>query len=426
MKKIVIASFSLLLVLAGCGSSAANSSDDIVLSFAWWGGDERQVATLKAVDLYNETHEGVTIEPEYYSYDGMNEKFPIMMVGGTEPDIMQVNYAWVYQFAGENGDGFYNLNELSDELGLENWNQEDLDVFTINGNLQAIPQGFNTAYYGYNKDVLEEAGIETPSTWDEVFEYNEELRNIMGDDYYLLGGIGGPNNQWIMMTMVDYISQETGKEFIVDKKVNFTVEELTMGFDFVQKLFDENVIPPIDSDSRYYNSENPNFINGNYVGVMQWNSSILNYVANLPEGNDLVIGDFISNQDEKKVMVQPSMGFAISKSCEYPEEAAEFLNWMQTDPEALDILGAERGVPANTVAYSYLIDTGGITDNMMEMKDMMENTDTVQKSPYYEEPNVREAFLTVMDEFMYGELTSEEAAQRMIADVNTALDNIQY
>lgn len=429
MKKILFTMMGLILVLAGCGSSTDTdattdtaTNGDVQLKFVWWGGEERHEKTLEAIDLYNETHEGVTITPEYYSYDGLNEKFPVMMVGGTEPDIMQVNYAWVYKFAGNNGDGFYDLNELSDELGLDNWSQEDLDVFTINGNLQAIPQGFTARTYAYNTNVVEEAGIELPTTWDELISANKDLRAALGDEYYLLGDAA--NNKSLMYMMISYLTQELDKEFIVDGKINYSAEELTMGLEFLQNLVDEGVLPNVADDSREFDAENPKFINGEYTGALEWSSSVSKYEGNLEEGNSLTVGDFLTNTGDAKLMLKPSMGFSISKNTDHPKEAAEFLNWMYTDPQAIEILGTERGIPANDVAYNTLKEDGLLSERDLQIEQMIEEADTLYMSPYYEEPNVADAYNTALDKFLYGESTAEEAGEEMYSNVESALESV--
>lgn len=427
MKKILFTMMGLILVLAGCGNSTStatdtSSTDDVVLSFAWWGGETRHESTLAAVDLFNETHEGITIEPTYYSYDGLNEKFPIMMVGGTEPDIMQVNYAWVYKFAGANGDGFYNLNELSDYLDLSNWSDEDLEPFNINGNQMAIPHGYTAYVYMYNSNVLEEAGIEPPTTWDELFETQKILQDKMGDDYYLLGNAALDQATFYML--VSYISQTYDKEFIVDGKLNFTEDELAEGLEFVQRLIDEHVIPQVANDADGFDSENSKWIQGMYSGNLTWGSSLEKNGANLADGAKLVLGDFLSNTDKNYVMRKPSMGFAISKHSEHPEEAAEFLNWMYTDPEAIKILGTERGVPSNTVAHEIVSEEGLLSEQDKAVEELLANTDTVAMSPYYEEPNVRDAYINALEKFLYGTVTAEEAAAEMYTNINAALEEV--
>lgn len=65
--------------LAGCGSSSSgdntqaaaggetagkggSSDENITLRFAWWGGDERNEATLKVIEQFEAAHPNITIE----------------------------------------------------------------------------------------------------------------------------------------------------------------------------------------------------------------------------------------------------------------------------------------------------------------------------------------------------------------------------
>ncbi len=424
MKKklyIILGSIGLLLIVMAYASDINwRKSDDVELSFVWWGGEERHEKTLEVIDLYNETHDGVTIEPQYYSYDGLNEKFPLLLIGGIEPDIMQVNYAWVYKFAGKTGEGFYDLYELADEIGLENWDEDELDVFAINDHLEAVPYSFTARIYGYNTEVLEEAGIEPPKTWEEVFSANDELRAKMGDDYYLLGDAA--NEKSLMYIMITYLNQELDKEFIVDGKLNYTAEDLEIGFEFLQTLIDEHVIPNIADDSREFDAENPRFIDGHYAGISEWSSSLGKYAGNLPEGNELELGDFITSSDQAKVMLKPSMGFAISKNTDHPKEAAEFINWLFTDEEAIKIMGTERGVSSNQVTHEILEENEMLTDRDLEVEAKIEAADTIYLSPYYEEANVADAYTTALDKFLYGKSSAKEAASEMQQRVEEALE----
>ena len=53
---------------AGTGAPAA-SGDQITLRFMWWGGDERNEATLAVIDQYQKLHPEVRIEAEMNSHE---------------------------------------------------------------------------------------------------------------------------------------------------------------------------------------------------------------------------------------------------------------------------------------------------------------------------------------------------------------------
>ena len=46
----------------------------LLLRFSWWGGDERNEATLKVIEAYEKEHPNVTIEAEYSGDDGYQAK----------------------------------------------------------------------------------------------------------------------------------------------------------------------------------------------------------------------------------------------------------------------------------------------------------------------------------------------------------------
>lgn len=97
MKRIAVA--TLLAVAAGAGvANAAN------LRMSWWGGDDRHIATQKALTACSAKH-GHTVSAEFTGFDGYLEKLTTQMAGGTDVDIMQVNWPWLPMFS-RDGTGF--------------------------------------------------------------------------------------------------------------------------------------------------------------------------------------------------------------------------------------------------------------------------------------------------------------------------------
>ena len=94
--------------LAGCGSSSSgdntqaaaggetagkggSSDENITLRFAWWGGDERNEATLKVIEQFEAAHPNITIEAEYGGSDGYHDRLATQLASGTAADIVQVD-----------------------------------------------------------------------------------------------------------------------------------------------------------------------------------------------------------------------------------------------------------------------------------------------------------------------------------------------
>ncbi|MDE6779945.1 MAG: ABC transporter substrate-binding protein, partial [Ruminococcus sp.] len=105
MKKILIPILC-TFILSACGreplekTAPDNSIDKCTLRFSWWGGDDRHEATLKAIELWNVLHPDIEIKAEYGGWDGWQEKINTQIGGGSEPDIMQINYDWLVTLSG--------------------------------------------------------------------------------------------------------------------------------------------------------------------------------------------------------------------------------------------------------------------------------------------------------------------------------------
>ncbi len=81
--------------LAASSLSSAFAAD---LRMSWWGGDSRHKATQEALKVCGEKH-GHTVAPEFTGFDGHLEKVTTQLAGGTEADIMQINWPWLPLFS---------------------------------------------------------------------------------------------------------------------------------------------------------------------------------------------------------------------------------------------------------------------------------------------------------------------------------------
>ncbi|OYU68361.1 MAG: hypothetical protein CFE45_43170, partial [Burkholderiales bacterium PBB5] len=72
---------------------------------SWWGGAARHAATLKALALFQQTYPDVKVKAEYMGFNGYLERLTALVAGGSEPDLMQINWAWLAMFS-KRGNGF--------------------------------------------------------------------------------------------------------------------------------------------------------------------------------------------------------------------------------------------------------------------------------------------------------------------------------
>ncbi|HHX68272.1 MAG: ABC transporter substrate-binding protein [Miniphocaeibacter sp.] len=439
MKKRKITFLSLVLVLVlmlplltacgekkkGSGGSEGASGDQVELRFSWWGGDSRHEKTLEVIKLFEEKYPNIKIKAEYAGWDGYQEKQTTQIAGGTEADIMQVNWNWLTQYSAD-GSGFYDLNEVKDILKLENYDEDMLELVTQNGVLNAMPVAKTGRVFYWNKTTFDKAGVEIPTTFDELLQAAKDMKSKLGEDFFPFVNIDTYSS--FLMTL--YIAeQETGKTFIEDNKVAYTEEELTKALKNYMSLVDGGAMPSVEYLAGAGNvsaDQMPGWIEGKYAGTYEWDSSINKFVSALAEGQELVTGTYLKGfGDSDSAITKLSMAFAISKNTKHPEEAATFVNFLLSDPEAVKIMETDRGIPVNKEAIKTLEDEGLLTGIAYEGNILAYEHKGKDISPYFEDTQLKKLYEETLEEVGYGRIDEAQAAKKIIDGVNQKLATVK-
>ena len=153
-----LASGVIASLLLSCTSAWAQQP--VELRMSWWGGNSRHQATLKALEAFEKTHPEIKVKAEYTGWDGHLSRLTTQMASGTEPDVMQTNWPWLIIFS-KNGEGYYDLNKLKNELDLNQYQAKDLQSTTIKGKLNGLPISVNAPVFYYNDVTWNKAGWRT-------------------------------------------------------------------------------------------------------------------------------------------------------------------------------------------------------------------------------------------------------------------------
>lgn len=435
MKKtfLKIAAACCIISLSACSEKKNDSVitpdgklDKCSLRFSWWGGDDRHEATLKAIDLWNKKYPDITITPEYGGWDGWSEKVTSQVSSGTEPDIMQINYDWLIALSPD-GNGFYDLGELSSQLDLSQFDDEVLSFGRVSGKLNAVTVSVSGRSLFYNSQVFSRMGADYPETWNDLIALGNRFSS---EELYPLDlDIQSGGTAWYLAVV--YVQQQTGRQFItLDGRLGFTVEDIKTALSFYKQLEESHVIRTVrtrtDEDGNAALYQSPEFIGGRVAGVLEWGSAVGKYESVLPEGV-LEAGPLLT--DEKGCsdgwMIKPSLLYAVSKNTKHPDEAAAFINFLLNDEECADILGTTRGIPASHTAEAALQKSGALSGLTKESDDILSNANTVTISPYMELSRMKEFYNTAIEAVSYGTSDVDSAAQQMFDSVNNYLEKIR-
>lgn len=410
------------LVLATTALSGPAQAAELRMS--WWGGDSRHAATQEALKVCGEKH-GHTISPEFTGWSGHFEKLTTQIAGGTEADIMQVNWPWLSLYSSD-GTGLADLNELSGTIDLSSWDAAQIEAGSMKGKLNGLPISTTGRLFAFNKTTWDKAGLPLPNTWDELIAAAPVFKEKLGEDYYPFEAVR--LDAGLIMTL--YGTQATGKA-LIDPETNslaWTKDELVNAIEFYQSLADQGVIPAWKDVAAAGNvplHENPDWANGKIAGTYQWDSTYFK-ISDPLNGQDLVYHGLLSQDGQATpgVYRKASMVFSISANSPNQDAAAQIVNCLLNEPEGVAALGATRGVPASTAAREQLLSADAIKPVQIDAQAKVIAADGPAIHPMMEFPSIRSALKDNLELFAYGEVDAETAAEEMMLAIEEALEDI--
>ncbi|MGL5950586.1 MAG: ABC transporter substrate-binding protein [Cetobacterium sp.] len=426
MKKLVCGMAIATTLLTGCGEKKEVASQDQngkqTMRFAWWGGKERHEATLKVIEMFKAKNPDIEILPEYSGYDGYLQKLTTQLAGSNAPDLIQVDRAWLNDFANMGGNLFVDL-ESEKNIDLGNFDSNFLkETSYMQEKLVGIPMGVASRTWMYNDKNIEAAGLNVDElTWDNIFEISKEIRKANPKGYAV-----GIIPKDAMRIILEYAVQSTGKNlFTEDNKIAMRAEELQIGADYFKKLVDAQVIPPL-SETVIYNDkpgDNPKVINGDYTFLPTWSSALANY--SFSEGKIHFINyPILKGATNTGIEVRPSMLMAINEKSKNKDAAAKFMNYLVTDEEAIKVLKDLRGIPASKKANEVLAKNSMI--NAHQLKAVEEGIkykgNTI--NALLDNPEIEMIYNYEIQKLWSGEKTPQKVSEDMIKEMGDKLNEL--
>lgn len=410
MKKLL--RYSALLMML----SPALSHADTEMRFSWWGGNQRHEATRATIDQYKVQHPTVTIKAEPSGWDGYLSRVSTQLAGSTEPDVMQINWNWLELFS-KNGEGFYDLNKLSQHIDLSQFTEQGKNLVTRGGKLNGIPIALTARLMYYNANVWQQAGLEYPQTWDDILKAGPVFKSKLGDDYYpfFLGAV----DTSILTFLNSYMVQKYNIAMIDEEKkqFNYTPEQWLEFFGLYKKLVDNHVIPSMKYFTAFGKAnawEIRPWLEGKLGGTYIWTTEGT-YADSLKAPSKLVLGPYpmLPGAKDSGLFFKPSQIFSIGNSAKNPEEAAKFINYMLNDPAGIKTMGLQRGIPLSKIAVATLekegiLKSGDIQAQSLEQVNKLSGD--VKVSSYFENQKLLSVFLDYLQQYDYGKLSIEDVA----------------
>lgn len=404
--------------------TAASDDEPITLRFAWWGGDERNAATLEVIEQFEALHPNVTIEAEYGGNDGYHDKLATQLASGTAADIVQVDPETFPQYV-STGDYFVNYMDYSNmDLSTFDENYISLEINgRYDGKQLGLPTGISGAGILVNQDLADEIGIDFTQayTWDDLLEMGRKVREY-DDSMYLLCA----NKEYIVNLIVFNYGKQLCGSTLFDKEtgeLNITEEQMAELMQYVKKLYDEGVVAPASYQAAYVGDNlqsDANWIAGKYVSALTYISTIDVMVAANDSANySMSQLPMLSGCTEKGWASNTPQVMAVTKTCEHPEMAVEFMNYFFNNETALATLGATRSVPPTENARKICSENGKLSEVTMEGANIAAAAGGTPNDKISSSEEAKTILFDAVETVGYGATTPEEAASEIIDSLSS-------
>jgi N,N'-diacetylchitobiose transport system substrate-binding protein len=164
------------LLLSACGGGDGDSSGEGETLSVWI----MEGTNPDASDFFSDVEEafeeetGATLDIEFVPWGAAHDQFVNAIAGGTTPDVAEVGTTWTPEFA--DAGALADLSDLVSEDTREGYEENLMESGTYDDAVYGVPWYAGVRAFLYRTDVFEEAGLEEPTTWDEIIEVGEGLK----------------------------------------------------------------------------------------------------------------------------------------------------------------------------------------------------------------------------------------------------------
>ncbi len=407
------------LAAAGALPLPAFAQDRAIRHF-WWGNPERDRRTFEVIEGFKAANAGINVTGETIGWGDYWTKMATQTAGGNMADVIQMAHTYIHEYAGRGA-----LRGLNDYVGkgldLSHYDAGANDVGTIDGQLYGINIGSTSQAIPYNIAAFEKAGISfDPLTWttDDFAAICQKITDATG------GAMTGSEDLSLYIETFEVWCRAAGHDmYNTDGTLAMTAEDVASYWAFWGGLRDAGIVEGKDATvildkgmadlGIVKGTAAMTFRYANQVGAVQSLMTDPVGAAMVPQRPGMGFGHY----------VLPSMFLCLTRDSADVEAALAYINNWITNPEAIKILGIDRGIPPSQIGRDTLEPTlSPVEKNVVAyFGGIQDKIGPVPNATPKGAGEVRDAFMRIGTDVVLGYTPADEAAGMFIQDAQDIL-----
>jgi multiple sugar transport system substrate-binding protein len=409
----------LLSATAACNSDAAEPGGNVTIRFDWWGNPDRAEVTEKAVALFETKNPTIKVDTSYAEFNAYFQKLVTQVAGGGAPDVFQMDYRYVREYADRNQ--LAPLDNGPAKVDTSNITPQLLSGGTVNGKLYGIPPTQNTQVFSYDFAQWQTSGATAPAdgwTWANMQAAAQKVSDSTGGKVRGVGDFGGIED-WFEV----WLRQQGKAIYTPEGKLGYTAADVEKWWQMTDGWRRSGASTPAEMTTKMDGSQ------ANDPVTQKLASSGFGYDSGFTAksweilGREFKLSGFPSDTGKLGQYVKPAMMFSIAQSSTKKEAAAKLINFLINDPEAGNILGMSRGLPANAkvreVVGGKLTGPPKVAFDYEQM--IQPKLEQAPPPPPKGAGTVKSTFQRIYDDVIFARLTIPQAAAKFITEAQQAI-----
>lgn len=413
---VLLAAVMVVTMAAGCqkgsgGNDSSSGDGELKGDITFWhsftqGG--RMDVIQEAADKFMEDNPDVTITIETFSWGDFYTKWTTGLASGNVPDMSTALPGHVVEMM--DAEAVIPLDDVIEDIGKDRFAEAALSEGERDGEYYSLPLYSHAQVMWYRKDLLEDANLEVPETWE---EFAEAAKALTKDGVYGCSFPCGSGDLMATRFLNFYVRSGGGSLLTDDLKADLTSDIAIEGIKYWLDIY-ENCSPKdsvnyavLDQANLYYQGKTAfDFNSGFHISGVETNSpDLVDSIdcAPLPRLNkdDPVYGAETSN-----------IPMVVWSKSEHPEICKAFIETLYEDDTYTEFLAA--------TPVGMLPSVAGISDT-----EAYKSNEIVQKFSNAEQVIAEAVSLSAAIGFEHGPsveaglLTSQGIVEEMFQDIIT-------
>lgn len=293
---------------------------------------ERTAIIREIADKYEAEHPNISIEIISPPLENSDTKITQMLMNGSGCDIVEARDLTLNQYVN---------NEWVQPLDtwLDQWDEKDTltdaalkAAYNAGGKAYVIPYGFLWRGLYCRSDWFKDAGLEVPSTWQEIYDAGVALQDPSANKYGFafrgstLGYMYADTVIWSYIGTDKLASTDAGY-FLKDGNgaTIFSLDETKEALEFYKSLYTD--CSPSDSIAWGFAEMVQGFVGGTTAMLIQDPEVISSCEADMEDGTWELV-PFPTGPSGQAVFPNGYSGWAMTSFTEHPDEVADFILYL--------------------------------------------------------------------------------------------------